>query len=189
MAGEPADLPDDAVQVGRVVGAWGVQGGIKVKPFASDPQALFSSRRWFIRAEPAPMPGVAASADGPARLLKVTRAREQGEWIVATCQDLADRDAAQALSGSSVYVSRASFPTPSDDEFYWVDLIGSRVLNRQNLVLGTVVGLVETGPHCVLRVQPEEAEADERLVPFVSAYVDRVDLPGRTIQVDWSLDF
>jgi len=43
------ELPEDAVEVGRVLGAWGIKGGIKVKPFAADPQALFSSKRWFIR--------------------------------------------------------------------------------------------------------------------------------------------
>jgi hypothetical protein len=40
---------DDAVEVGRVLGAWGVKGGIRVKPFATDPQALFSSKRWFLQ--------------------------------------------------------------------------------------------------------------------------------------------
>ena len=40
--------PADAIEVGRVLGAWGVKGGIKVKPFSSDPQALFSSKRWFL---------------------------------------------------------------------------------------------------------------------------------------------
>ena len=42
-------LPADAVEVGRVIGAWGIKGGIKVKPFAADPQALFSSKRWYIQ--------------------------------------------------------------------------------------------------------------------------------------------
>ena len=40
--------PQDAVEVGRVSGAWGIKGWIKVQPFAADPQALFSSRRWFL---------------------------------------------------------------------------------------------------------------------------------------------
>ena len=57
------------------------------------------------------------------------------------------------------------------------------------MALGTVVGLIETGPHCVLRIQPADADADEVLIPFVDAYVDRVDLPGRTVHVDWQADF
>jgi 16S rRNA processing protein RimM len=49
-------LPDDAVEVGRVLGAWGIKGGIKVKPFAADPQALFSSKRWYILPPETPRP-------------------------------------------------------------------------------------------------------------------------------------
>jgi 16S rRNA processing protein RimM len=183
----PAELPADAVEVGRVTGAWGVKGGIKVKPFAAAPEALFSSKRWFLLAPDVPGPKVAAG--GFPLLLKVLHAREQGDAIVATAQDLADRDAAEALKGARVFVPRDSFPTPAEGEFYWVDLIGSLVLNRQGQALGTVAGLVETGPHCVLRVQPAAADAVEVLIPFVDAYVDAVDAAARRITVDWQADY
>jgi len=186
--------PDDAVEVGRVLGPWGVKGGIKVKPFSADPQALFSSKRWFV--EPSTVviqrpAGAAAAAPLPA-MLRVISAREQGDAVVATTQEVNDRDAAQALTGARIFVSRASFPTPAADEFYWVDLIGLAVINRDGLPLGVVSGLIETGPHCVLKLQPADGgatDAEERLIPFVDAYVDRVDLAGRTIHVDWSADF
>ena len=62
--------------------------------------------------------------------------------------------------------------------------------------LGDVLGLIDTGPHCVLRVKPASAgevpaepSADERLIPFVEAYVDAVDIAGRRIVVDWGLDY
>ena len=180
-------MPDDAVEVARVIGAWGVKGGIKLKSFSADPQALFSSKRWFVkpaerqRIQP---PGARPPAPLP-RLLRVVQAREQGDSIVATCQDLDDRDAAEALTGARVFVSRASFPTPDANEFYWVDLIGLAVRNRAGVELGTVTHLIETGPHCVLVVQPAAAAAAEVLIPFVDAYVDRVDREGRTIHVDW----
>jgi 16S rRNA processing protein RimM len=186
--------PDDAVEVGRVLGPWGVKGGIRVKPFSADPQALFSSKRWFV--EPSALvvqrPAGAAAAAPLPKLLRVISAREQGDTVVATTQEVADRDAAQALTGARIFVSRASFPTPGADEFYWVDLIGLSVVNREGTTLGVVDGLIETGPHCVLKVRPSDGaatEAGERLIPFVDAYVDRVDLGGRSIHVDWSADF
>lgn len=212
-AGDEPAYPDDAVEVGRIVGAWGLKGGLKIKPFSADPQALFGTKRWFLQpASPASNhgPGPAAKpAKGPAwpQLLRIVQAREQGAHIVATAQDLNDRDAAEALTGARIFVSRASFPTPEDDEFYWVDLIGLAVRNRDGLDLGTVIGLLETGPTCVLRVlrgrSPEtkgtaaqeegqekaDEEEEERLIPFVSAYVDRVDLQGRCLHVDWQPDF
>ncbi len=209
-AGEETAFPADAVEVGRVLGAWGVKGGLRIKPFSADPQALFSTKRWFLQPPlpahggstgptGAPKPGakVAPKPSWPL-LLHVAQAREQGEHIVATAQDLDDRDAAEALSGARVFISRASFPTPAEDEFYWVDLIGLGVRNREGAVLGTVVGLMDTGPTCVLRVQgpaaqaaegAPQADAVECLIPFVSAYVDRVDLPGRLVHVDWQPDY
>lgn len=187
-AAEPLALPEDAVEVGRILGAWGIQGGFKVKPFAADPQALFSSKRWYIRPAEPPRPVAPKAAPLPT-LLSVVKLREQGDGVVATAQEVPDRTAAEALQGARVYVSRASFPTPDDGEFYWVDLIGLAVHNREAALLGQVVGLLETGPHCVLRVQPADASADEVLIPFVAAYVDEVDLPGRRLRVDWQADY
>ena len=181
----PPALPEDAVEVGRVLGAWGVKGGIKVKAFAADPQALFSTKRWYLRPPESPRP-LAASVAMPA-LLRVVQAREQGDAVVATVQELNDRDAAEALKGARVFVPRTSFPTPSEGEYYWVDLIGMSVATRGGAAVGTVVGLIETGPHCVLRIQPGDSAAEEVLIPFVGAYVDGVDQTGRRITVDWDL--
>ena len=181
-AAEPS-RPEDAVEVGRILGAWGVKGGLKVKPFSADPQALFSSKRWYLEPNEA-KPGQSVPA-----LLRVRSAREQGDSVVAVCDDVDDRDAAEKLAGARVFIARSSFPTPDEGEFYWVDLIGLAVHNREGVALGSVVGLIETGPHCVLRIQPADPKAGEVLVPFVDAYVDRVDREARTILVDWQADY
>ena len=183
---QPA-MPADAVEVGRVLGAWGVKGGIKVKAFAADPQALFSTKRWYLQPSELARPAAPGAAVVPS-LLRVVQAREQGGAVVATVQELQDRDAAEALKGARVFVPRTSFPTPETGEYYWVDLIGLSVINRAGVALGEVIGLIETGPHCVLRIQAADPAAPECLVPFVDAYVDAVDLPGRCIQVDWEAD-
>lgn len=188
QAGEPAAWPDDAVEVGRILGAWGVKGEIRLKPLSADPQALFSTKRWHLQWQvPGPLDAGPHGADPVRRLLKVVRAREHGEGIVAQIDGLDDRDLAQALAGGVVHVSRASFPSLGDDEYYWVDLIGLEVVNRSGERLGQVVGLIETGPHCVLRLQGDD-RPQERLVPFVDAYVDQVDRTAGTIRVDWALD-
>jgi 16S rRNA processing protein RimM len=193
--------PDDAVEVGRVLGAWGVKGAFRVQPFAADPQALFASKAWFLKPAETPAGPVPAAARAAVVLpatLRVAQVREQGDGIVATAHEVPDRDAAELLKGARIFVPRAAFPAASADEFYWVDLIGCAVSNREGVALGTVVGLIETGPHCVLRVQPPESgaaaalpagDATERLIPFVDAFVDTVDLPGRRLVVDWGLDF
>ena len=172
--------PGDAVEVGRVAGAWGVKGAIKVLPFAADPQALFSTKRWFVEPAAPRKPGAAA---GVPALLRIVSAREQGDHVVATAQEVSDRDAAEALKGARILVSRQSFPTPDDGEFYWVDLIGCQVFNRAGVELGRVDHLLETGPHCVLVIHG--GEQGECMVPFVEAYVDAVDTTARRIDVDW----
>ena len=100
-----------------------------------------------------------------------------------------DRTAAEALRGARIFIARSQFPKPAEDEFYWADLIGLGVVTRDGLALGQVVGLIDTGPQSVLRIQPPASDADEVLIPFVSAYVDSVDLPGRRIVVDWGVDY
>ena len=202
--------PEDAVEVGRIVDAWGVKGGIKVMPFSSDPQALFCTKKWFLRpAEQASgalsrpsaktgAPSVAKpAAAAPARLtaprfLQMTTVREQGDVIVGTAEGLDDRNDAEALKGARVFVSRSAFPTPEPDEYYWIDLIGLNVVNRQGEFLGQVADLMATGPHSVLRCVVPAAEgqdAVERLIPFVSAYIDSVSLADKRIVADWGLDY
>ncbi len=187
-----AGWPEDAVEVGIVVDAWGLKGWIKVKPFASDPQALFSSRRWFLK--PSEKSGVVRPVSvvkALPPLLTISQVKEHGEVVVALAQEVPDRDAAEALRGARVFIGRSSFPNAGADEYYWVDLIGLNVVNRQGELLGAVAGLLDTGPHSVLRVAPEGAtdEAGERLIPFVASYVDAVSLEHRLITVDWGLDF
>jgi 16S rRNA processing protein RimM len=183
--------PADAVEVARVIDAWGIKGQIRVRPYADDPQALFSSRRWFVR----PGSDLAPARPLP-RLLRIRQAREHGDAVVATADELPDRNAAEAMKGARIYVSRASFPTPQDDEYYWIDLIGLQVRNREGVEFGTVADLIETGAQSVLRVVREQPAGNagapgpaERLIPFVSAYVDKVDLAGRCITVDWGEDY
>jgi len=188
--------PDDAVEVGRIVDAWGVKGWLRVQPFAADPQALFSSRRWFLQSatgQQIARPGGAASPRQGC--LKISAVKEHGDGVVAQAHGVCDRNQAEALRGARIFIARSSFPTAGQDEFYWVDLIGMDVVNRQGEPLGSVLGLIDTGPHSVLRVLPDgcssaDAGPDaERLIPFVAAYVDSVDTPGRRITVDWGLDY
>ena len=185
FASDAADWPADLIQVGRILDAWGVKGWFKVQAYSSEPEALFSAKRWFLKSD-GPKPGRLA--------LKLLSVREHGEGIVASAEGLTDRNAAEALRGWELWVSRADFPRTDDGEYYWIDLIGLDVVNREGQALGRVIGLIDTGPHAVLRILPpgveEPAKPDqERLIPFVDAFVDEVSLEARQIRVDWGVDF
>ena len=182
---EPAELPADAVEVGRIADAWGIKGWFRVLPYSASPEALFSSKRWYLQ----PAEKGAKTFTGTLRLA-IKEAKEHSDAVVATAQDVPDRNAAEALKGARIFVPRSSFPTASTDEYYWVDLIGLEVVNREGLALGQVRDLMSTGPQTVLVIAYEQdGKTRERMVPFVAAYVDAVDLPGRRITVDWQADF
>ncbi|OUM03557.1 ribosome maturation factor RimM [Variovorax sp. JS1663] len=179
---EAAELPADAIEVGRIADAWGIKGWFKVLPHSVQPEALFSSKRWFLQP-----PG--GQARGAFRL-PIREAREHSDCIVASSEEVPDRNAAEALRGARVFVPRSSFPTTGDDEYYWVDLIGLVVTNREGIALGTVRDLLANGPQTTLVLEAlEDGKPVERMIPFVSAFVDAVDLPGRLIKVDWQPDY
>ncbi len=184
---DPAELPADAVEVGRIADAWGVKGWFKVLPYSADPEALFSSKRWYLQ----PSEKGAKSFFTGTVLLPIRQAREHSDSVVAHAQGVDDRDAAEALKGARIFVPRSSFPTAAEDEYYWVDLIGLAVVNREGIALGTVRELLATGPQTtlVLSYAQEDGKEQERMIPFVSAFVDQVDLPGRRIVVDWQPDY
>lgn len=124
------------------------------------------------------------------------QAKRHGTDVVAQWMGIADRDAAESFKGAAVFIRRAHFPVPDEDEFYWVDLIGLRVENLQGESLGEVADLMDNGAHPILRVveQSEQRVDDskvtsERLIPFVSQFVHSVELAQRRIVVDWERDF
>lgn len=171
--------------VGRILDAWGIKGGLKVQAYSVDADALFGAKRWYLQST-GPKPGRSVIA--------VRSVREQGEGIVAMVEGVDDRNAAEALRGHEIHIPRSDFPRTPDGEYYWVDLIGLDVVNREAQALGRVIGLIDTGPHAVLRILPpgveEPAKPDqERLIPFVEAFVDDVSLEARQIRVDWGLDY
>lgn len=180
------DWPSDAVEVGRVIGAYGLRGQVKVAPMASDPQALLKATDWWLE----------HGLPKPKRYVVHTRGRKiQAGAVAASIEGVEDRTQAEAFKGATVFISRAEFPKAKDDEFYWVDLIGLDVINKQGVALGKVVGLIDNGAQAVLRVAHENLNSEEnsavseRLIPFVDAYIGTVSLKERIIEVDWQEDY
>jgi 16S rRNA processing protein RimM len=178
--------PEDALEVGRIGDAWGLKGEFHVLPHADPPTALRAATRWHLRPAhgAAPRPGTAPLPPS----LEIASFRLRGDGFVASSPAVTDRTAAEALRGARIFIPRSQFPAPQRDEFYWADLIGMAVVNRDGVVLGSVVGLLDNGTQSVLRVAAA-ADGNELLIPFVSVYVDDVDLGAHRIAVDWRIDY
>lgn len=170
------DIPGDLVQVGFVSGVFGVTGGLRVRPFSDDADALLSVKDWWL--------------DKPTLHAVTARsAKPHGGDIVTTLVGLSDRNVAETLKGAAVFVSRKQFPALPENEYYWSDLIGLDAVNLQGESLGKVHDMMHNGAQSILRIQPVEEGAEERLIPFVEQFVKTVDTVGKTITVDWGLDY
>ena len=198
-------MPDDLVELGRVVDAYGLRGWVKIQPHAAGSAALLNARSWWLRRPVAPLKAGQAELP-PAWQAKVHKSRSQGSTIVGSLAGVLDRDQALALRGCTVWVSRASFPAPEDDEYYWVDLIGCTLYGEEDgnsVRLGVVADVMDNGVHAVLRVARQTLDEHgaaapvldtkgrqvELLVPFVAAHVHTVDLANRRLDSNWPPDF
>lgn len=167
------------VVLGRIVAPFGVQGWVRVHPFADDPEAWATMPRWWLAS-------VADAAMELWRPVQLEKARIHGDGLIAKLLGVDDRNGAEALNGSYVGAPREAMPAPAQDEYYWSDLIGLEVLNQHGASLGRVSGLIETGSNHVLKIQAGE---QERLLPFVVAVVKAVDIGAGRISVEWELDW
>lgn len=185
--------PEDAVELGRIQEAWGIKGWVRIQPHSADTSALFETSEWFLQPPEARFARGFSAFSGCVRV-GVADIKTHSDGIVARLEGLNDRNAAEALKGVRIFVPRSAFPPAADGEYYWVDLIGLNVVNREGQLLGVVRDLMPTGPTSVLVMEytesvDGEARTAERMIPFVAAYVDAVDLDQRRITVDWGLDY
>jgi 16S rRNA processing protein RimM len=157
------------VVIGRIGAAHGVAGALHVTSYTDPPDNIQRYRPWLL-----------GRRDG-FHEAKVAGVRVHGQGYVARIIGIDDRDQAQALAGTLIAVTRASLPALSEDEYYWRDLIGMRVVDAGGRDYGRVVQLIDTGAHDVLSIDGER----ETLIPFTAQYVLDVDLEGGCILVDW----
>jgi 16S rRNA processing protein RimM len=163
------------ILLGRLHGAFGVRGELKLESFTEPKSAILRYQPWILRG-----PG------GGERELAGARGRETNKGLVATFPDVADRDAAEALRGTEVWVARSLLPPPKPGEYYWVDLEGLRVMNLEGADFGTVSHLFSTGANDVLVAQGDR----ERMIPFLEPdYIKSVDFDAGVVTVDWDADF
>lgn len=164
------------VPMGYVAGPFGINGWIKIKISTESPESLSKYKTVYFSLD-----------DGAPKAYKIEQFFVGNGVFHAKLHGIADRDMAMSLRGAKVLVDREQFPQLTNDEYYWIDLIGLTVLNRQNTPLGVVSSLMETGANDVLVVKANE-KAD-LLIPFVGKYIDKVDLINKQIIADWELDY
>lgn len=168
--------PGRRILLGRVNGAFGVRGEVKLESWTEPRDAIFRYQPWILR-----------DAQGNERELRGVRGKVSGKSLVATFPDVTDRETVEAMRGTEIYVPRSALPPPGPDEYYWVDLEGMRVVTVDGVDFGTVSHIFATGANDVLVARDGERE---RMIPFVKPqYVTAVDFDAGLVTVDWDPEF
>ncbi|EED39044.1 16S rRNA processing protein RimM [Stenotrophomonas sp. SKA14] len=163
------------ILLGRVVGAFGVRGEIKLESWTEPRSAIFRYQPWIVR-----------SPSGVETTIEGVRGRDSGKHLVARFPGVEDRDTVEAMHGTEVYVARSALPPPKPDEYYWVDLEGLDVKTTEGVALGQVSHLFSTGANDVVVVRGDR----ERMIPFVQPdFVKSVDFEANLVVVDWDPEF
>jgi len=164
-AGEP-----HPVVLGRILGAHGVRGWLKVVSYTEPADNLLQYRSWMLAAE-----GV------PGREFVLRDAEFDGRWVRVAFEGVTDRDAAEALRGLNIEVARAALPPTGKREHYRDDLLGLKVCNLAGLVLGQLDHFLDAPAAPVMVVRGER----EHWIPAAPPHLVRVNLGQGEIVVDW----
>jgi 16S rRNA processing protein RimM len=167
--------PNHYVVLGQVVGVFGVKGWVKIRSDTEPRANILQYAPWYLK------------QNGAWISRRVVASQQQSKGLIVQFDGITDRDVASQLVGCEIAVPREQLPPPGKDVYYWADLIGLRVRNKQGEDLGKVTNLLETGANDVLVVQDGELEY---LIPYVTGYyVLKVDPEAGFIEVDWEREF
>jgi 16S rRNA processing protein RimM len=134
-------VTDRLILVGRVAGAFGVKGELRLTAYTDDPEAL-ARYRDLLRKDGSPA-------------LTLTGGRAQKGALIARAREVATREDAEALRGLELYVPRAALPAPDEDEFYLADLIGLAAVTPDGAPLGRIKSVQNFGAGDLLEIAPE----------------------------------
>lgn len=162
------------VVVGRIAGAYGVKGWLRVTSYTDPPENILGYEPWHFQ----------RGDDWRAANVEATRRHQEG--FLCAVAGVRDRQAATALTGMLVGVCEDTLPAAKSGEYYWRDLIGLEVVTIEGERFGRVEKLIETGANDVLVVRDS---VRIRLVPFIEQVVREIDTDKATIVVDWDPEF
>jgi 16S rRNA processing protein RimM len=161
--------PTDQIEIGRIVGVFGIKGWLKVQSFTEPVEGILDYAEWHLD-----RPGIAGT-------WRVRDGRRQGRQVVASLAAVEDRDEAQRFVGARIAVEREQLAPLQAREYYRADLIGLRVLNAQGFEFGRIAHFID-GPAYPLMVV---RGVKEHWLPATPQQLRRVDLARGEVLVDW----
>ena len=160
-------MPRPRICVGAIAGAHGVKGLVKIKSFTEEPDGVAAY-------------GPLSDEAGEREFTLALAGRAKG-LIIARIDGVEDRNAAEALRGTRLYVERAALPPTAEEAYYHTDLIGLEAVGMDGAPVGEVKALYNYGAGDVIEIQ--RRDKDLLLLPFTKAAVPEVDLEGGRLVV------
>ena len=172
----------DIIVIGRLGRSFGVKGWQVLQSFTDPPENILQYGPWYLQRAP----------DSPWQELFKPACQPHKNGHIVRLEHIQNPEDAHTYSGSLIGVTRDSLSADeniidsADVEYFWHDLVGCEVYNLDDVGLGRVDHLIETGSHDVLFVKSEEGN---HLIPFHEPYLQNVDLTAKRISVEWHLDW
>lgn len=166
--------------LGKISTAFGIKGWVKVYSYTDPIENILDYPNWHLNVQ------------GKWQKFTVLDSQFQTKGLAVALAGINDRDAALALSQVQIAIPTNELPELEDDEYYWFQLQGLKVINTQGEVLGQVAELLDSGGgNQVMVVKACEGSLDkqQRLIPYANTIVLDVDLDQGEIQVDWQADY
>jgi|TARA_B110000211_G_scaffold105227_1_gene122395 16S rRNA processing protein RimM len=169
------------VTLGKVGAVYGIKGWLKIHSFTDDQEAILDYFPWSLK------------LGNKVQSVEITDWRKHNNGLVVKVAGIDDRDIAQKLVGSEIFVSEDALSDLPEGEFYWRDLIGMTVVTDKGYDLGQVSDIMETGANDVLVVKANLKDGfgkKERLIPYLMDQVIlSVSTENKQICVDWDPGF
>ncbi len=169
------------VILGKVGAVYGVKGWLKIHSFTDEHEAILDYFPWSLK------------LGNKIQSVDITDWRKHNNGLIVKVTGIDDRDIAQTIVGSEIFVMQDVLPELPEGDFYWRDLMGMSVVTEQGYNLGVVSDIMETGANDVLVVKANPTDGfgkKERLIPYLlEQVVKSVSAETKQICVDWDPGF
>ncbi len=168
MVGGKVTEPAGLVHVGKVTKPQGIRGEVRIYSLSGQPENFGNYPQVVLVDE-----------DGQRLEYTVTSFRVQGNFAVVALGNVPDRNRAEELVGCQVWVAEEYLAPLAADEFYWRDIMGAEVVDREGHSLGKLTSLMAAGGSDLLVVRQD---GEEMLIPFRPEFL--VEIGSEKIIVD-----
>ena len=165
----------DYIAIGKIGSTYCVRGWLKIQSYTEFGASVLDYSPWIL-----------TNAQGEHKQVQIENSQRHGNGIIAKLAGINTPEDARLLTGKTISIERSRLPKLKEDEYYWSDLIGLTVINKNGEIYGKVIYLIATGSNDVLVIKGKDEK--EHAIPYrFGDIIKNIDLDKKEIHVDWEL--